>query len=99
MTGAVAGDRGAVRAARGRAGPGRDGCPGSVRSSSMAAGSGRYRRATVRSLTERRPHSLAGQVFLLQLTVGLLLVLGTLAALLLTSRNDAEAEARSRSVA
>ncbi|WP_411122976.1 SpoIIE family protein phosphatase [Streptomyces sp. x-19] len=65
----------------------------------MAAGSGRYRRATVRSLTERRPQSLAGQVFLLQLTVGLLLVLGALAALLLTSRHDAEEEARSRSVA
>ncbi|ANZ20429.1 magnesium or manganese-dependent protein phosphatase [Streptomyces noursei ATCC 11455] len=65
----------------------------------MAAGSGRYRRATVRSLTERRPQSLAGQVFLLQLTVGLLLVLGALAALLLTSRHDAEQEARNRSVA
>ncbi|MFK0291904.1 SpoIIE family protein phosphatase [Streptomyces sp. NPDC090442] len=65
----------------------------------MAAGSGRYRRATVRSLTERRPQSVAGQVFLLQLTVGLLIVLGALAALLLTSRHDAEQEARNRSVA
>ncbi|MFJ5676583.1 SpoIIE family protein phosphatase [Streptomyces sp. NPDC093097] len=65
----------------------------------MAAGSGRYRRTRGRSLTERRPQSVAGQVFLLQLTVGLLIVLVALAALLLTSRHDAEQAARSRSVA
>ncbi|MFE7312164.1 SpoIIE family protein phosphatase [Streptomyces sp. NPDC057555] len=65
----------------------------------MAAGSGRYRRTRGRSLTERRPQSVAGQVFLLQLTVGLLIVLGALVALLLTSRHDAEQAARGRSVA
>ncbi|KUL47673.1 histidine kinase [Streptomyces sp. NRRL F-4489] len=65
----------------------------------MVDGSGRYRRGSVRSLTARRPWSVAGQVFVLQVAVGLLLVIGAMAALLLESRHDTEQEARNRSVA
>ncbi|MCK7622233.1 SpoIIE family protein phosphatase [Streptomyces sp. RS10V-4] len=65
----------------------------------MVDGSDRYRRVSVRSLTARRPWSVAGQVFVLQVAVGLLLVIGAMAALLLESRHDGEQEARNRSVA
>ncbi|MFV2119931.1 SpoIIE family protein phosphatase [Streptomyces sp. Act-28] len=61
--------------------------------------SDRLRGASVRSLAERRPLSVAGQVFALQVTLVVLLVLGALLALLLQSRYDGDREARNRSVA
>ncbi|MCS0638422.1 SpoIIE family protein phosphatase [Streptomyces sp. LP05-1] len=59
----------------------------------------RFRRVSVRSLTERRPRSVAGQVFVLQVALVVLLVLGAVLALLLQSRHDSDREARNRSVA
>ncbi|MEE1754677.1 SpoIIE family protein phosphatase [Streptomyces sp. SP18CS02] len=60
---------------------------------------GRFRDASVRSLTDRRPRSVAGQVFVLQVALVLLLVLGAMLALLLQSRHDSDREAQNRSVA
>ncbi|WP_149181930.1 SpoIIE family protein phosphatase/ATP-binding protein [Streptomyces sp. TRM49041] len=59
----------------------------------------RFRGTSVRSLTERRPRSVAGQVFVLQVALVVLLVLGAVLALLLQSRYDSDREARNRSVA
>ncbi|MCH0540769.1 SpoIIE family protein phosphatase [Streptomyces sp. MUM 203J] len=59
----------------------------------------RFRGASVRSLAERRPRSVAGQVFVLQVTLVVLLVLGAILALLLQSRSDSDREARGKSVA
>ncbi|MFG3496553.1 SpoIIE family protein phosphatase [Streptomyces sp. NPDC047928] len=59
----------------------------------------RFRSASVRSLTERRPRSVAGQVFVLQVALVVLLVLGALLALLLQSRAEGDREARNRSIA
>ncbi|WP_175409995.1 SpoIIE family protein phosphatase/ATP-binding protein [Streptomyces sp. TRM64462] len=59
----------------------------------------RFRGASVRSLAERLPRSVAGQVFVLQVTLVVLLVLGALLALLLQSRSDGDREARNRSIA
>ncbi|MEU9984538.1 SpoIIE family protein phosphatase [Streptomyces sp. NPDC050856] len=59
----------------------------------------RFRGASVRSLAERRPRSVAGQVFVLQAALVVLLVLGAVLALLLQSRSDSDREARNRSVA
>ncbi|QGV82086.1 SpoIIE family protein phosphatase [Streptomyces ficellus] len=59
----------------------------------------RFRGASVRSLAERLPRSVAGQVFVLQVALVVLLVLGAVLALLLQSRNDSDREARNRSVA
>ncbi|URM92362.1 SpoIIE family protein phosphatase [Streptomyces sp. MRC013] len=61
--------------------------------------SDRLRGASVRSLAERHPRSVAGQVFVLQVALIVLLVLGTLLALLLQSRYEGDREARARSVA
>ncbi|WP_256107520.1 SpoIIE family protein phosphatase/ATP-binding protein [Streptomyces sp. ODS05-4] len=59
----------------------------------------RLRGSSVRSLTERRPRSVAGQVFVLQVALVVLLVLGAVLALVLQSRGDSDREARNRSVA
>ncbi|OII63530.1 histidine kinase [Streptomyces sp. CC53] len=59
----------------------------------------RFRGASVRSLAERLPRSVAGQVFVLQVTLVVLLVLGALLALLLQSRTDIDRAARNRSIA
>ncbi|UUS29712.1 MULTISPECIES: SpoIIE family protein phosphatase/ATP-binding protein [Streptomyces] len=66
---------------------------------SVAAFTDRFRGVSVRSLAERLPRSVAGQVFALQVTLIVLLVLGAVLALLLQSRYDGEREARNRSVA
>ncbi|MCP9946995.1 SpoIIE family protein phosphatase [Streptomyces somaliensis] len=65
----------------------------------MVTFSDRLRGASVRSLAERHPRSVAGQVFVLQVALIMLLVLGTLLALLLQSRYEGDREARARSVA
>ncbi|MBT2400096.1 SpoIIE family protein phosphatase/ATP-binding protein [Streptomyces sp. ISL-100] len=54
---------------------------------------------SVRSLTRKRPRSVAGQVFVLQVAVVLLLAAGAVLALVLQSRHDGDREARNRSVA
>ncbi|WP_093803805.1 SpoIIE family protein phosphatase/ATP-binding protein [Streptomyces sp. Wb2n-11] len=53
----------------------------------------------MRSLTGKGPRSVAGQVFVLQVAVVLLLAAGAVLALVLQSRHDGEREARNRSVA
>ncbi|WP_455361830.1 SpoIIE family protein phosphatase [Streptomyces sp. SYSU K21746] len=55
--------------------------------------------ALVRSLTGKSPRSVAGQVFVLQVAVVVLLTAGAVLALVLQSRSDVEREARTRSVA
>ncbi|MFF2331499.1 MULTISPECIES: SpoIIE family protein phosphatase [unclassified Streptomyces] len=65
----------------------------------MATRFGRFRKAPVRSLREKRPRSLAGQVFALQAAVVVLLVAAAVLALLLQAQHDTNAEARNRSVA
>ncbi|MFJ9682111.1 SpoIIE family protein phosphatase [Streptomyces sp. NPDC101194] len=65
----------------------------------MATRFGRFRNAPVRSLTDRRPWSLAGQVFALQVVVVVFLVAAAVLALVLQSRHDNSAEARNRSIA
>ncbi|WP_327276563.1 SpoIIE family protein phosphatase [Streptomyces sp. NBC_01224] len=65
----------------------------------MARRFGRFRNAPVRSLTEKHPWSLAGQVFALQVALVVFLVAAAVLALLLQSRHDTNAEARQRSVA
>ncbi|MFI6449233.1 SpoIIE family protein phosphatase [Kitasatospora sp. NPDC050543] len=59
----------------------------------------RSRGASAQSLRDKRPRSAAGQVFILQAVVVVLLVIGAVLALVLESRQDAETEARNRSVA
>lgn len=54
---------------------------------------------SVRSLTGKRPRSVAGQVFVLQVAIVLLLAAGAVLALVLQSRHDGDREARNRSVA
>ncbi|MGW2562725.1 SpoIIE family protein phosphatase [Streptomyces sp. NPDC001514] len=59
----------------------------------------RFRGVSVRPLIGKRPRSVAGQVFVLQVAVVVLLVLGAILALVLQTRSDTEREARNRSVA
>ncbi|MGW7363490.1 histidine kinase, partial [Streptomyces sp. NPDC054841] len=54
---------------------------------------------SVRPLIDKRPRSVAGQVFVLQVAVVVLLVLGAILALVLQTRHDSDREARNRSVA
>nr|WP_308380031.1 SpoIIE family protein phosphatase [Streptomyces sp. ISL-43] len=53
----------------------------------------------MRSLNGNRPHSVARQVFILQVAVVVLLTAGAVLALVLQSRHDVDREARTRSVA
>ncbi|WP_406380705.1 SpoIIE family protein phosphatase [Streptomyces sp. NBC_01618] len=53
----------------------------------------------VRSLTGKYPRSVAGQVFALQVAVVVLLVASAVFALVVQSRHDSNAEARSRTIA
>ncbi|RST13619.1 GAF domain-containing protein [Streptomyces sp. WAC05374] len=73
--------------------------PCGVRKGSVVHFFGRFRGASVRSLAKRLPRSVAGQVFVLQVALVLLLVLGAVLALLLQSRSDSDREARNRSIA
>ncbi|MFD3451637.1 SpoIIE family protein phosphatase [Streptomyces sp. NPDC058691] len=57
------------------------------------------RGVSVRSLSEKSPRSVAGQVFVLQVAVVVLLVACGMLALVLQSRHDSEREAVNRSVA
>ncbi|MFE7775060.1 SpoIIE family protein phosphatase [Streptomyces sp. NPDC057445] len=59
----------------------------------------RFRGVSVRQLIRKRPTSVAGQVFVLQVAVVVLLVLGAILALVLQSRADTDREARNRSIA
>ena len=59
----------------------------------------RLRGVSVRPLIGKRPRSVAGQVFILQVAVVVLLVLGTILALVLQTRHDSDREARNRSIA
>ncbi|WP_267243485.1 SpoIIE family protein phosphatase/ATP-binding protein [Streptomyces sp. PR69] len=54
---------------------------------------------SARSLFGARPRTVAGQVFVLQVAVVVLLVVGAILALFLQSRADADTEAKNRSVA
>ncbi|MEV5942052.1 SpoIIE family protein phosphatase [Streptomyces sp. NPDC051994] len=54
---------------------------------------------SVRSLLLKRPRSVAGQVFILQVAVVVLLVIGAILALALQTRRDIDNEAKNRSVA
>ncbi|MGY5029769.1 SpoIIE family protein phosphatase [Streptomyces sp. 900116325] len=65
----------------------------------MVDHSDRSRSRSVRSLSGRRPRSVARQVFVLQAVVIVLLVAGAVLALVLQSFHDAEIEAERRSVA
>lgn len=53
----------------------------------------------MRSLIGRRPRSLAGQVFALQVAVVVLLVVAAMLALVAESRHDSSTEAKHRSIA
>ncbi|MFI6584450.1 SpoIIE family protein phosphatase [Embleya sp. NPDC050493] len=64
----------------------------------MADSFGRFRGASVQSPSDRRPRSVAGQVFVLQVAVVILLVAGAVLALVLQSRYDNDQEARQRAV-
>ncbi|MGK3107679.1 SpoIIE family protein phosphatase [Streptomyces mordarskii] len=68
--------------------------PGSGRGSAHGRGYGRPRRNPVRGV-----RTVAGQVFVLQVGVVLLLVVAAVVALVLQSRYDSEREARNRSMA
>ncbi|MFF3320725.1 SpoIIE family protein phosphatase [Streptomyces sp. NPDC002889] len=59
----------------------------------------RFRSAPVRSLTDKHPRSVAGQVFALQVAVVVLLVASAVVALVLQSRHDSSTEAKNRSIA
>ncbi|MGW3495420.1 SpoIIE family protein phosphatase [Streptomyces sp. NPDC001020] len=59
----------------------------------------RLRRASLRSLTGRSPRSVAGQVFLLQVALVVLLVACAVFALVLQSRRETSSEARQRVIA
>ncbi|MEV0489747.1 SpoIIE family protein phosphatase [Streptomyces atratus] len=65
----------------------------------MVDHSDRSRSGSARSLSGRRPLSVAGQVFILQAVVIVLLVAGAVVALVHQSLHDAETEAQRRSVA
>ncbi|WP_173860792.1 SpoIIE family protein phosphatase [Streptomyces sp. SAT1] len=65
----------------------------------MADRFARLRRIPGRSLAGKSPRSVAGQVFVLQVALVVLLVIGAVLALLLQSQRDTSAEARRRSVA
>ncbi|WP_331766243.1 SpoIIE family protein phosphatase [Embleya sp. NBC_00896] len=65
----------------------------------MADNFGRFRGASVQSPSDRRQRSVAGQVFVLQVAVVVLLVAGAVLALVLQSRHDSDREARNRAVA
>ncbi|MFE2549865.1 SpoIIE family protein phosphatase [Streptomyces sp. NPDC059355] len=54
---------------------------------------------SVRSLSHKRPRSVARQVFVLQVAIVVLLAAGAVLALVLQSRHDVDREARTRSVA
>ncbi|MGD1218492.1 SpoIIE family protein phosphatase [Streptomyces krungchingensis] len=58
-----------------------------------------FRRLSLRSLVSRSPRSVAGQVFLLQVAVVVLLVAFSVFALVLQSGRDTNAEAKRRSIA
>ncbi|WP_442812372.1 SpoIIE family protein phosphatase [Streptomyces sp. NBC_01210] len=60
---------------------------------------GRFRSSPVRSLTDKHPRSVAGQVFALQVAVVVLLVATAVLALVLQSRLDSSREAKNRSIA
>ncbi|MFH9676887.1 SpoIIE family protein phosphatase [Streptomyces sp. NPDC017405] len=59
----------------------------------------RFRRLAWRTVSGKSPRSVAGQVFLLQVALVVLLVLCAVIALVLQSRRDTTAEARRRSIA
>ncbi|MEU7060701.1 SpoIIE family protein phosphatase [Streptomyces sp. NPDC046197] len=59
----------------------------------------RFRRVSLRSLVGKSPRSVAGQVFVFQVVLALLLVGFAVFALLLQSDRDTNAEARRRSIA
>lgn len=65
----------------------------------MVKRSDRFRSAPVRSLTDKHPRSVAGQVFTLQVAVVVLLVAAAVVALVLQSRYDSSREAKRRSIA
>ncbi|WP_327242651.1 SpoIIE family protein phosphatase [Streptomyces sp. NBC_01320] len=65
----------------------------------MVDHSDRSRSGSARSLSGKGPRSVAGQVFILQAVVIVLLVAGAVVALVLQSFHDAETEAERRSVA
>ncbi|MFF4543728.1 SpoIIE family protein phosphatase [Streptomyces sp. NPDC001435] len=65
----------------------------------MADRFARFRRFSWRSLAGKSPRSVAGQVFVLQLTLVALLVVGAVFALVLQSERDTSTEAKRRSVA
>ncbi|MEV0178538.1 SpoIIE family protein phosphatase [Streptomyces sp. NPDC050625] len=65
----------------------------------MADRFARFRRFSWRSLAGKSPRSVAGQVFVLQLTLVALLVVGAVFALVLQSQRDTSTEAKRRSVA
>ncbi|MFJ4467110.1 SpoIIE family protein phosphatase [Streptomyces sp. NPDC089424] len=58
-----------------------------------------FRGLSVRPRIDKRPRSVAGQAFILQVVVVVLLVCGTILALVLQSRYEGDQEARTRSVA
>ncbi|MEU0939503.1 SpoIIE family protein phosphatase [Embleya sp. NPDC005971] len=64
----------------------------------MADGFGRFRGASVQPPPDRRPRSVAGQVFVLQVVIVVLLVAGAVLALVLQSRYDNDQEARQRAL-
>ncbi|UXY30585.1 SpoIIE family protein phosphatase [Streptomyces sp. HUAS TT20] len=65
----------------------------------MADRFARFRRFSWRSLAGKSPRSVAGQVFVLQVTLVALLVVGAVFALVLQSQRDTSTEAKRRSVA
>ncbi|MFE7619463.1 SpoIIE family protein phosphatase [Streptomyces sp. NPDC057496] len=65
----------------------------------MVSRFGRFRSARIRSLTGKRPRSLAGQVFALQVAVVMLLVVAAVLALVAEARHDNNTEAKNRSIA
>ncbi|MEU0332007.1 SpoIIE family protein phosphatase [Streptomyces sp. NPDC006193] len=65
----------------------------------MSDASARFQRIAWRAVIGKSPRSVAGQVFLLQVALVVLLVLGAVLALVLQSRRDTSTEARRRSVA
>ncbi|MGW9028268.1 SpoIIE family protein phosphatase [Streptomyces sp. NPDC055722] len=65
----------------------------------MANHLARFRRVTLRSVAGRSPRSVAGQVFVLQVVLVVLLVACAVFALVLQSERDTGAEAKRRSIA
>ncbi|WP_079102210.1 SpoIIE family protein phosphatase [Streptomyces sp. TP-A0356] len=65
----------------------------------MANPFARLRRISLRSLAGKSPRSVAGQVFVLQVALVVLLVAGAVFALVLQSERDTSAEAKRRSIA